>query len=77
MLAPEPIHQEVIADFMFPMNASARTLFPSIALIVMTPTTPQSSAMAVTQQSSPSAIAPPPLEVDFKDEFIKELVESF
>ena len=33
--------------------------------------------MAMPQQSSPSAITLPPLEVDFKDEFIEELVKGF
>ena len=33
--------------------------------------------MAMPQQSSPSAIVPPSLEVNFKDEFIEELIEGF
>ena len=33
--------------------------------------------MAMPQQSSPLVIAPPPLEVDFKDVFIEELIEGF
>jgi len=46
-------------------------------LVAVNPATPESFITVLPQQSSPSAIAPPSLEVDFKDEFIEELVEGF
>ena len=44
--------------------------------MAMTPVIPESSITDLPQQSPPAAIAPPSLEVDFKDEFIEELVEG-
>jgi len=69
--------QEIITDFIFPKTAPVKTFFALIASTVVTPATPDLSTMAMPQQSSPLAIAPPSLEVNFKDEFIEELVESF
>ena len=62
---------------MFSMTDLTKTPFPLVASITVTLTTPELSIMAMPQQSSPSVIAPPPLEIDFKDEFIEELIEGF
>ena len=77
VVVSEPVRQELTADYIFLTTVFAKTPFPLIALIVVTPATPELSTMVVPQQSSPSAIAPPSLKVDFKDEFIEELIEGF
>jgi len=59
------------------MTDLTKTPFPLVASITVTLTTPELSIMAMPQQISPSVIAPPPLEIDFKDEFIGELTEVF
>ena len=77
VVVSEPTCQGITTNFIFSMTAPLKTPFSLIALAVITPTTPESSIMAMPQQSSPLAIGPLPLEVNFKDEFIKELVEGF
>jgi len=57
------------------MVAPAKTPFPSSTIV--TSATLESLVIAMSQKSSPSTIAPPPLEIDFKDEFIEEIVEGF
>jgi len=49
----EPVRQEITADFICLTTAPAKTLFPLIASIALTPTTPESSTMVMPQQSSP------------------------
>jgi len=43
----------------------------------MTPAFLESSTMALPQQSPPTAITLPPIEVDSQDEFIGDLMEGF
>ena len=77
VVVTEPASQEITADFVFLTGAHAKTPFSLIVLMATTPAASKSSTMAMPQQSSPSAIVPPLLEVDFKDEFIEELIGGF
>ena len=74
-MVSEPARQEIIVDFVFLMVAPAKTPFPSSTIV--TSATLESLVIAMSQKCSPSTIAPPPLEIDFKDEFIEEIVEGF
>ena len=77
VVVSKPARQEITADFVFLTTAPEKTPFLLSASIVATPASQKSSTMAMPQQSSPSSIAPLPLEFDFKDEFIEELVGGF
>ena len=76
VVVSELVHQEITADIIFSMIAPAKTPFLLVASIAITPTTPELSITTLPQQSSPSAITPPPLEVNFKDEIIEGLIEG-
>ena len=77
LVVSELARQGITADFIFSMIAPAKAPFSLIASEAITLATPESFIIATPQQSCPSANTPLTLEVNFKDEFIEELIEGF